>query len=78
MGDKCDYYSLCISRIDFDKNINLILHANKLLDETKKIYLFGAENRLYVHHKLKDMGFEKVSHIEGGFSAIKKSKFKIV
>ena len=23
------------------------------------IYLFGAENRLYVHHKLKDMNFEK-------------------
>tara|TARA_Y100001935_G_C17290120_1_gene502798 strand:+ start:166 stop:1134 length:969 start_codon:yes stop_codon:yes gene_type:complete len=59
VGEKCDYYSLCISRIDFDKNINLILHANKLLDETKKIYLFGAENRLYVHHKLKDMEFEK-------------------
>ena len=49
---------LCISRIDFDKNINFILDANNKLDETKKIYLFGAENRLYVHHKLKDMNFE--------------------
>ena len=57
--DKCDYYSLCISRIDFDKNIDLILQANNTLDDTKKIYLFGAENRLYVHHKLKDMNFEK-------------------
>jgi len=58
-GGKCNYYSLCISRIDFDKNINLILDANKSLEEQKKIYLFGAENRLYVHHKLKDMDFEK-------------------
>ena len=58
-GDKCNYYSLCISRIDFDKNINLILDANKSLEEHKKIYLFGAENRLYVHHKLKDMDFEQ-------------------
>lgn len=57
--EKCNYYSLCISRIDFDKNIDIILRANNLLDEQKKIYLFGAENRLYVHHKLKDMNFEK-------------------
>ena len=27
---------------------------------------------------LKDMGFEKVSHIDGGFGALKQSKFKIV
>ena len=58
-GNKCNYYSLCISRIDFDKNINMILNANKLLEDEKKIYLFGAENRLYIHHKLKNMDFEK-------------------
>lgn len=57
--EKCDYYSLCISRIDFDKNIDIILNANTKLDDEKKIYLFGAENRLYIHHKLKDMEFEK-------------------
>mgnify|MGYP001306322994 CR=1 FL=1 len=27
---------------------------------------------------LKDMGFEKVSHIDGGFAAIRQGKFKIV
>ena len=27
---------------------------------------------------LKDMGFKKVSHIDGGFGALKQSKFKIV
>ena len=26
---------------------------------------------------LKDMGFKKVSHIDGGFGALKQSKFKI-
>ena len=57
--NQCDYYSLCISRIDFDKNIQYILGANKYLGEGRQIYLFGAENRLYVHHKLKDMDFHK-------------------
>jgi len=27
---------------------------------------------------LQDMGFEKVSHIDGGFAALKQSKFKII
>ena len=45
--------------IDFDKNINYILSANKYIDGLKKIHLFGAENRLYVHHKLQNMDFEK-------------------
>jgi len=57
--EKSDYYSTCISRVDFDKNIHHVLNANKYLDEARKIYIFGAENRLYVHHKLKNMDFEK-------------------
>ncbi len=58
-NEKSEYYSTCISRIDFDKNIHHILDANKYLDEERKISIFGAENRLYVFHKLKDMDFEK-------------------
>ena len=50
-----NYKYLSISRIDFDKNIDIILKANKIIND--KIYLFGAENRLYVHHKLKDLDF---------------------
>lgn len=57
--EKSNYYSTCISRVDFDKNIHHILNANKYLDEARKIYIFGAENRLYVHHKLQNMDFEK-------------------
>ena len=47
------YNAVCISRIDFDKNTDIILKANKLIKDKKNhIYLFGAENRIYVHHKL--------------------------
>ncbi len=54
------YYSLSISRIDFDKHTDLILKANQEIEEEdKKIIIFGAENRLFVHHKLKDLDFEK-------------------
>ena len=50
------YNAVCISRIDFDKNTDIILKANALIKDKKNhIYLFGAENRIYVHHKLKDL-----------------------
>jgi glycosyltransferase involved in cell wall biosynthesis len=52
------YECVSISRIDFDKNTDIILKCNKILKDPKKhIYLFGAENRLYVHHKLKLLNF---------------------
>ena len=50
------------------------------LDLQKEMVLFcaaGARSALGAK-SLKDMGFEKVSHIEGGFGAIKQSNFKIV
>ena len=50
------------------------------LDLEKEMVLFcaaGARSALAAK-SLKDMGFEKVSHIDGGFGAIKQSKFKIV
>ncbi len=50
------------------------------LDLEKEMVLFcaaGARSALAAK-SLKDMGFKKVSHIEGGFSSIKKSDFKIV
>ena len=55
-----NFYALSISRIDFDKNTDIILKSNNLIkEEEKKIHIFGAENRLYVHHKLKNLDFEK-------------------
>ena len=53
-----DYKSVSISRIDFDKHTDIILQANKLITDTNyKIRIYGAENRLYVYHKLKDLDF---------------------
>ena len=50
------------------------------LDFNKEIILFcaGGLRSALAAKSLKEMGFEKVSHIEGGFGAIKQSKFKIV
>ena len=50
------------------------------LDLDKEMVLFcaGGLRSALATKSLKDMGFEKVSHIDGGFGAIKNSKFKIV
>ena len=50
------------------------------LDQNKEMVLFcagGVRSALAVE-ALHKMGYEKVSHIEGGFGAISQSKFKIV
>ena len=57
-----NYYSLSISRIDFDKHTDLLLEANQFINEDKRIQIFGAENRLYVHHKLNDLNFHEYWH----------------
>ena len=50
------------------------------LDLNKEMVLFcaGGLRSALAAKSLKDMGFEKVSHIHGGFGAIKQSKFKII
>jgi len=50
------------------------------LDLNKEMVLFcAAGSRSALAAKaLQDMGFEKVSHVEGGFGAIKQSDFKII
>jgi hypothetical protein len=51
-------HAVTISRIDFDKNTDMILKANQLIQDPKKrVQIFGAENRLYVHHKLGELDF---------------------
>lgn len=49
-------------------------------DLNKEMVLFcaGGMRSALAAKSLKDMGFEKVSHIDGGFGALKLSKFKIV
>ena len=49
------------------------------LDPNKEMVLFcaGGLRSALATKSLKDMGFEKISHIDGGFGALKHSKFKI-
>ena len=50
------------------------------LDLTKDLVLFcaGGLRSALAAKALKEMGFENVSHIDGGFAAISQSDFKIV
>ena len=50
------------------------------LNLNKEMVLFcaGGLRSALAAKSLKDMGFEKVSHIDGGFGALKQSKFKII
>ena len=59
---------------------NSALFQQGVLDQSKEMVLFcagGVRSALAVK-SLKNMGYEKISHIEGGFGAISQSKFKIV
>ena len=50
------------------------------LDLNKEMVLFcaGGLRSALAAKSLKDMGFDNVPHIDGGFGAIKQSKFKII
>ena len=59
---------------------NSALFQQGVLDQNKETVLFcagGVRSALAVK-ALKNMGYEKISHIEGGFGSISLSKFKIV
>ena len=59
---------------------NSPVFQNGQLDQDKEFVLFcagGVRSALAVK-SLKDMGYQKISHIEGGFASIASSKFKIV
>ena len=50
------------------------------IDMTKEMVLFcaGGLRSALAANSLKEMGFENVSHIDGGFAAISQSDFKII
>ena len=59
---------------------NSALFQQGVLDQNKETVLFcagGVRSALAVK-ALKNMGYEKISHIDGGFGSISQSKFKIV
>jgi hypothetical protein len=49
--EKCG--AAVVSRIDFDKNIDIVLKSKQDID------IYGFSNRIYTHHKLKGLGFEE-------------------
>ena len=56
------------------------IFQNGQLDKNKEFVLFcagGVRSALAVK-SLKEMGYEKISHIDGGFAAISNSSFKII
>ena len=73
--------SINISRglLEFQLDPNSMLIQNGTIDLNKETVLFcaaGGRSALAVK-ALKEMGYKKVSHIQGGFSELKNSKFKI-
>ena len=59
---------------------NSPMFLNGKIDQNKEFVLFcagGVRSALAVK-SLKDMGYQKVSHIDGGFGSIASSKFKII
>ena len=59
---------------------NSPIFQNGQIDQNKEFVLFcagGVRSALAVK-SLKDMGYQKVSHIDGGFGSISSSKFKII
>ena len=59
---------------------NSPIFQNGKIEKNKEFVLFcagGVRSALAVK-SLKDMGYQKVSHIDGGFGSIANSKFKII
>ena len=59
---------------------NSLMIQNGQIDKNKELILFcagGVRSALAVK-SLKDMGYEKISHIDGGFAVMSNSGFKII
>ena len=73
--------SINISRglLEFQLDPNSMLIQNGIIDLNKETVLFcAAGGRSALAAKtLKEMGYKKVSHIQGGFTELRNSKFKI-
>ena len=46
------HHAVAVSRVDFDKNTDIIAKANDLLPPERRVAIYGMLNRLYAHHKL--------------------------
>ena len=71
---------ISIGMLEIFLDPNSVYFQKGKLDQNKEMVLFcagGVRSALAVK-ALKNMGYERVSHIDGGFGAISQSKFKIV
>ena len=61
-----------------DPNSPIIKNAQ--VDKNKELILFcaGGVRSALAAKSLKEMGYEKISHIDGGFAAMSNSSFKII
>ena len=59
---------------------NSPIFQNGKIDQNKEFVLFcaGGVRSALAAKSLKEMGYQKVSHIDGGFGSIANSKFKII
>ena len=59
---------------------NSPIFQNGQIDQNKEFVLFcaGGVRSALATKSLNDMGYQKVSHIDGGFASIASSKFKII
>ena len=66
--------------LEFWLDPNSVYFKEGKLDLSKEMVLFcaGGLRSALATKTLKEMGYEKVSHIDGGFSSLKQSRFKIV
>tara|TARA_B110000008_G_C16869793_1_gene524301 strand:- start:367 stop:750 length:384 start_codon:yes stop_codon:yes gene_type:complete len=56
------------------------IFQNGQIDQNKEFVLFcagGVRSALAVK-SLKEMGYQKISHVDGGFGSLARSKFKII
>jgi glycosyltransferase involved in cell wall biosynthesis len=62
--------AVSISRISFEKNIDIILAANKMLDDNLSVMIYGCPSRIYVH---KILGSAKAEFNKYYFGMFQKS-----
>tara|TARA_B100000676_G_C17743783_1_gene662785 strand:+ start:82 stop:465 length:384 start_codon:yes stop_codon:yes gene_type:complete len=66
--------------LEFWLDPNSVYFKEGKLNLSKEMVLFcaGGLRSALAAKTLKEMGYEKVSHIDGGYSSLKQSQFKIV
>jgi len=47
-----DMHAVSMARLDWDKHTDIVVRANAALPQARRVVLYGAENRLYTHHRL--------------------------